>query len=188
MKRLVRNKRFVFLIITFLIIASGSYFAFIKEDKAQGSSNPKSIATSPEKKVDLNREFEFDIQVINDQGNFLTTKEKIKFILTDAELKDEIKLKGEPKKANDGQQYLILRIELQNNSSSRLAIISNKYIRLTDPDGKKYSPDFHNAMIAIDPLSVRRDLVAYIVNTSTKTFNFQVGELDGDKQSIEIAF
>lgn len=182
------NKKFIYLSVSILIIISIPFFLLNKNSKAKSQENPKAIVTSPQKRVELNRDFEFAIQVINDQGNFTNKTKKIKFILTDAELKKEIKLKGESKEANEGQLYLILRIELQNDTSDRLAIISNKYIRLTDPNSKKYSPDFHNAMIAIDPLSVRRDLVAYIVNADTKTFTFQVGELEGEKQPIEISF
>lgn len=151
-------------------------------------TDPKTVVSASEQKVILNRDFEFKIPMINDQGQLLSKQGKVKFVLTDAELQNEIKLKGETKKTNNNQKYLLLRIELQNDTSDRLAIISNKYVRLIGNDGKKYSPDFHNAMVAVDPLSVRRDLVAYIVNNDAKNFTFQVGELDGQKQPIEIAF
>lgn len=150
---------------------------------------PKQINSESSQKVTVNREFEFLIPAINDQGQFIARKEgKIKFIISEAELKKEIKVKNETRKASNGQNYLIIRIELQNDTPDRLAIISSKYVRLIGLDNKKFSPDFHNAMVAIDPLSVRRDIVAYIVNEDSRNFSFQVGELEGDKQAIEIAF
>lgn len=182
-------KKFFYLLVGLLIIIILGY-KVVSYNKAKSAKNPdpKSIVSETKQKVTLNKEFEFKVSVLNDQGQVLAKQGKIKFVISEAELKKDIKVKGEERKANSGQNYLILRLELQNDSSDRLAIISNKYIRLIGSDNKKYSPDFHNAMVAIDPLSVRRDLVAYIVNEDSKNFTFQVGELEGTKQSIEIAF
>lgn len=182
-------KKLFYISVIFLIIAVFGYKLLINKKLTTSKKvDPKIIATEDEKKVSIGKEFEFKIPVINDQGQILAKEEEIKFIITEAALKEEIKLKGEAKKANQGQKYLILRIELQNDSSDRLAIISSKYIRLIGQENKKFSPDFHNAMVAIDPLSVRRDIVAYIVNNDSKNFTFQVGELEGEKQSLEIVF
>lgn len=179
---------YIFAGLVIIIVLGYKIFTSVKKTNTQ-ATNPKAITSQAEQKVSLNKEFEFKIPAINDQGQMIVRKEgQIKFVLTDAELKKEIKVKNETKKANDGQNYLILRIELQNDTADRLAIISNKYIRLIGENNKKFSPDFHNAMVAIDPLSVRRDLVAYIVNQNAKNFTFQIGELEGQKQSIEMAF
>lgn len=181
-------KKFFYIIAGSLIIIALIY-SFIFNKSSSKAVEPKSISSTSNQKVTLNREFEFSIPAINDQGQFIAKKEgKIKFIITEAELKDEIKVKGETRQAKEGQIYLILRIELQNDSPDRLAIISSKYVRLVGLENKKFSPDFHNAMVAVDPLSVRRDIVSFIVNKDSKNFNFQVGELEGEKQSIEIAF
>lgn len=182
-------KKIIYIFAGLIIIIALGYQLFIKNKKSNSKvPDPKVITSQAEQKVNINREFEFKISLINDQGQLLSKQGKVKFLITDAELKKDIKVKNEDKKAADKQKYLIIRIELQNNTTDRLAIISNKYIRLVGSDGKKYSPDFHNAMVAIDPLSVRRDIVAYIVNEDSKNFTFQVGELETEKQSIEIAF
>ncbi len=181
-------KKFFYIIAGLLIIAVFGYTLLIKKSPSK-AIQPKTIESGSSEKVTLNREFEFLIPAINDMGQFIQKGEgKIKFVLSEAELKNEIKVKGESRKAQEGQKYLILRIELQNDTPGRLAIISSKYIRLIGLENKKFSPDFHNAMVAVDPLSVRRDIVAFIVNQDSKNFTFSVGELEGQKQSIEIAF
>lgn len=189
LKKLKMNKKAFYIILGIILLSIfGFKLAAKVKNNISSKSDPKKIVSTAKQKVDLKREFEFKIPIVDDQGRFSAKQEKIKFILTEAEIKDDIKVKGEDRKAKEGQHYLILRIELQNDSPNRLAIISNKYVRLIGLDGKKYSPDFHNAMVAIDPLSVRRDLVAYIINKDSKNFTFQVGELESDKQTIEIAF
>lgn len=191
MQRIKSASKFkkLFVLLAGIITVSFLGFRLVSaNNKTANVVDPKVIGATSSQKVELNKEMEFEIQTINDSGQFLSKKDKIKFIITEAELKDSIKVKAEERKASEGQKYLILRIELQNNTPDRLAIISSKYVRLLGLDDKKFSPDFHNAMIAVDPLSVRRDLVAYIVNADSKTFKFQIGELEGEKQVIEITF
>ena len=187
-KNASRSKKLIYVLLGIVVIVFFGYKVISNSNKQETQIDPKVIGTTSSHTVELNKEMEFPVQVINDSGQFLNQEEDVKFIITEAELKDTIKVKGEERKANQGQKYLILRIELQNDSSDRLAIISSKYVRLLGLEDKKFSPDFHNAMIAVDPLSVRRDLVAYIVNSDSKTFKFQIGELEGDKQLIEITF
>ena len=187
-KNASRSKKLIYVLLGIVVIVFFGYKVISNSNKQETQIDPKVIGTTSSQTVELNKEMEFPVQVINDSGQFLNQEEDVKFIITEAELKDTIKVKGEERKANQGQKYLILRIELQNDSSDRLAIISSKYVRLLGLEDKKFSPDFHNAMIAVDPLSVRRDLVAYIVNSDSKTFKFQIGELEGDKQLIEITF
>lgn len=188
-KKLKMNKKAFYIILGIILLSILGFKLVAKvKNNTSSKSDPKEIVSTAKQKVELNREFEFKIPIVDDQGRFSVKHEKIKFILTEAEIKEDIKVKGEDRKAKEGQNYLILRIELQNDSPNRLAIISNKYVRLIGLDEKKYSPDFHNAMVAIDPLSVRRDLVAYIINKDSKSFKFQVGDLEGEKQMIEIAF
>ena len=63
-----------------------------------------------------------------------------------------------------GKEYLLLRIELTNDMSERLAFATADHVRLQGEDEKLFSADFHNGNVVIDPLSVRRDLVAYVVD------------------------
>ena len=111
----------------------------------------------------------------------------IKFTITTVERKDEIKVKDEPKKTTAGRDFLLVRIELQNDATERVAIATTDRIRLEEA-GKLYAPDYHNGNVVIDPISVRRDLVAFIVDTDQKEFSFLVGELAGEKQKIQIKF
>lgn len=187
-KRFKIFKRYFYIIAGLIILVVLGYKIIVNKSSSK-AVEPKAIETQGNQIVTLNREFEFSIPAINDGGQFIAKKEgKIKFKLNEAELKKDIKVKGESRQASEGQIYLILRIELQNDTPDRLAIISSKYVRLIGLENKKFSPDFHNAMVAVDPLSVRRDIVAFIVNKDSKNFTFQVGELEGEKQSIEVAF
>lgn len=111
----------------------------------------------------------------------------VKFTITTAEKKDQLKVKNTGTKATSGKDYLLLRLEIDNPSTERIKFMSSDFIRLVAGD-KKYAPDFHNGVINLDPISTRKDLVAFSVGEETKKFIFQIGELSKDKETIEIEF
>lgn len=133
--------------------------------------------------VDIGKSFTFQAQKIKKKGT-----EDVKFTLASAELKDQIRVKGVPKNADSGRQFLLLRLEIENSSTDELSITPSDLIRLVREEGKMFAPDFHNATVIIDPLSVRKDLVSFVVPTTEKNFNFLVGELDGDKETVIVNF
>lgn len=133
--------------------------------------------------TEVNKSFEFPAAVVGGKGT-----EDVTFTIASAELKDEIQVKGELKKANKGSQFLLLRLEIENETTEKLALTPTDYIRLVREGEKKFSPDFHNATVIIDPLSVRRDLVSFIVDNETKSFKFLVGELEEEKETVEVNF
>ena len=160
---------------------------FIFAQQKPSSSTTRSITTSNSNSLlasaEINKTKEFQAQVSRK-----TTKEKIGFTIKRAELKNEIRVKDETRRAASDKAYLLLRLELQNDTTKRLVFISTDYIRMLGPDDRKYAPDFHNGAILIEPLSVRNDLVAFVVDRNQKQASFLVGELDGEKEQIDIKF
>ncbi|MBL7159334.1 hypothetical protein ISS85_02585 [Candidatus Microgenomates bacterium] len=133
--------------------------------------------------TDVKKSFEFEAIVVKGKG-----AERIVFTIVSAELKEEIKVKGESRKVNEGKQFLLLRLEIENDTTEKLAMITSDLIRLVDNEDKKYAPDFHNATVVIDPLSVRKDLVSFIVDAKLKSFKLLVGGLEKEKETVEINF
>lgn len=133
--------------------------------------------------AEINKSFNFEAIVVQGKGT-----EEVVFTVASAELKDQIKVKGEPRGVSKGDQYLLLRLEIENETTDKLALTPSDFIRLLDEEDKKYAPDFHNAVVIIDPLSVRKDLVSFIVDAKLKSFKLLVGELEEEKETVEINF
>lgn len=115
-------------------------------------------------------------------------EEEVTFTIVSAELKDEIKVQGTPKKATKDKIFLLLRLEIENETTKRLSLVPSDFIRLVDEEGKKFAPDFHNATIIVDPLSVRKDLVSFIVDGKARNFKLLVGELEEEKEEVLVGF
>jgi hypothetical protein len=126
---------------------------------------------------------QFDFHAINQKKE----SKEITFSITTVDRKDEIKVKDATRKASIGKDYILVRLEMDNKNSERLALAPSDFIRL-EVDGKLFAPDYHNGNVILDPLSVKRDIVSFVVPKDIKQFTFQVGELSGKKEKIEISF
>ena len=159
-------------VIFFLLLILG---LIVKVSKNRGYSEGPQQAVFPDKatkskaQVKIGQSFEF--KAIN------AKKEEVSviFTLVSAERKDEIRGKDEPRHASPGRDYLLLRLEIQNNKAERVAIASSDRIRLEGEDGKLFSPDYHNGNVVVDPISVRRDSVVFVVDSNINNFSFLVG-------------
>ena len=176
----------LFIVLAVIVLAFVGYWQITNQQGPQKTiKTSTSSSTAPAKAtVVLNRPFYFSIP----QSGSTKNEQKITFTLLTAERKDEIKIKGEPRKPGEGHDFLLLRLELDNPSTKRIKFASADFIRLLGTGDKKYSPDFHNGTVILDPISVRRDLVSFKVDKDIKKFTLLIGELEKDKERLEIEF
>ena len=176
-------KKAIFYAVILLILGGIAYLVFKPEGErssAQTVSSGKEV--KPKASASVNRDFEF--MAVNAKKEELP----IGFTITNIERKDSIKLKGEAIRPSDGHDFLLVRVELTNDHPQRVAIATADRVRIEGEEGKLFAPDYHNGNVVIDPISVRKDVLAFIVDAGDKSFSFLVGELTGDKQRIEIKF
>lgn len=180
----LREKKGLLLIIGIVVVILILGVSIFSGSDKTGSKVSVSSDSSAKVKATVSIGKTFEFKAIN------ATKETkpVKFTVTAAERKDEIKVKDEPRSAPAGKDYLLVRIEIENELTERLAISTTDRIRLIGANGKPFASDYNNGTVVIDPLSVRRDILAFLVDEKTKKFTFSVGELDGEKQRIEINF
>ena len=114
--------------------------------------------------------------------------DKLKMSLTTADKTKQILIKGQPATARSGKTFLIINLELDNPTQNKLALTPVELIRLVDATGKKFAPDVHNDKVSIEPLSTKRTRVGFVIDETATSFNLQIGEVSGRKDSIAINF
>lgn len=185
MKIIKKNLKLIAGIVVIAIIL-GVVFSFGRQKGNTASTNSVSVASlrtdEPTAVAEINQNFDFELLNANSQ------KKMVKFTVTTVERKEEIKLKDQTRKPTKDKDYLLVRIEIQNDHIDRLAIASGDRVRLQDDSGKLFAPDYHNGAVIIEPLSVKKDLLAFVVDKQDKSFVLQVGDLEQEKQKIEINF
>jgi hypothetical protein len=183
LQRGIISKRFIIIGVIALVLVL-AFSRIIVSKKAKGSQSITGSSIQESKRtayVDVNKSFEFKAIDVNKKEIPVT------FTIVSAERKDDIKVKGEDRKPVSGKDYLLIRVEIQNNQTQRVAIATADRIRLDD-NGRLFAPDYHNGNVVVDPISTKKDLIAFAVNADQKSFSFQVGELNGEKQKIEVNF
>ena len=159
-------------------------FVLIGGSKNTSSTSVVSSDKSTKATATATIEKTFEFHAVNAKKELIP----VSFTITSMERKDEIRVKDKARKLTGSKDYLLIRIEIQNDTTDRVAIATTDHIRLVGENDKLFAPDYHNGNVVIDPLSVRRDIVAFVVDEGVNKFTFQVGELTGDKQKIEVIF
>lgn len=145
----------------------------------------KTEIQEPVSKTDINRDFEFPLK--NAQNKVVS---KIKFTLQNAELRNEIVVKGQKAQAVTGRKFLILNLKISNDFNRSIQIDSRDYVRLA-VKGKEeewLAPEIHNDPVEAQAISVKYTRLGFAVDDNQKNFILQVGEINQDKEKIELNF
>lgn len=137
---------------------------------------------SPANQVTLNRNFEIPIRKSTGEA----TGNNLKFTLTTVDQSNRILIQGKPATARATKTFIILNLEVQNSTSDQLTVKPVDLIRLIATDGKSFAPDVHNNEVIVEPISIKRTRVGFVVDENQSNFKFTLGEINGSKETIEV--
>lgn len=172
----------VIFILGFISIFGGLvYFKIAAKNRAKTNFQKNEKLANLFDQTEIKRDFEFPIQNVG-------KKVSLKFSLISAQLTNTVANQGKPIKSTADKQFLIIFLELQNDSQYPLKINSQDFVRLIGEGDKKYASDLYNGQIEVSPISVKKDEIGFLVAANQKQFKIQVGEIEKDKEIIEINF
>ncbi len=143
------------------------------------------IATATIGKVDVNREFFFPLQ----DNTGAITSSSLKYTVISAELTPKIVIQGKQASAIKGRIFLILNLKIENPTNNALKIKTRDFVRLM-PEGTqdRLAPDTHNDPTDLQPIATKFTRVGFVIDDSVKNFKLYVGEINGEKQEIDLNF
>jgi hypothetical protein len=150
---------------------------------AQNASDTRMEVKDAISSVDVNREFNFPLK--DADGEEVS---KIKYMIEKAELTDEIITEGKRATAVKGRIFLILVLKITNQYERPIEINTRDYVRLSvnANENELLAPDTHNDPVEIQAISTKFTRVGFIINDSDKDLVLHVGEIQGDKEKIEL--
>ncbi len=165
---------FLFLVVKFNPFASKN---------SQASSNNKTVIQGALATQPLNKEFKFPLK--DDQN---ATVGEIKYTIENAEIRDEIVVQGRKASAVAGRTFLILNLKITNDSNKTISMNTKDYVRLfvNGNESEPLSPSIHNDPVVVDAISVKPTRVGFAINESDKKLQIKVGEIKGEKQTIDL--
>lgn len=152
---------------------------------SQPATNSKTTIKDALSTTQLNQEFKFPLKDEKDQ-----TIGEIKYVIESAELRDEIVIKGKKAYAVDGKVFLILNLKISNESNQNISMNTKDYARLfvNGNEAEPLSPSIHNDPVVVDAISVKPTRIGFSLNKSDKDLKVKIGEIKGEKTTIDIKF
>lgn len=131
----------------------------------------------------INQEFSFPLK--DDKGKEVS---RIKFFIENAEIRDEIIVRGQKATSARGRTFLILNLKLTNDLNQSVEINTKDYLRLglSSKENEWLAPDIHNDPVSVQAISTKYTRVGFAVNEGEKSFKLQIGEINGEKVVLDI--
>lgn len=129
----------------------------------------------------LNKEFKFPLK--DEKGAILG---EIKYVIENAEIRDEIVVKGKKASAVSGRTFLVLNLKITNDTNQTVSMNTKDYVRLfvNGNDNEPLSPSIHNDPVVVDAISVKPTRVGFAINEGDKQLKLKVGEIKGNKEDV----
>lgn len=139
--------------------------------------------TPPKSTQSITREFSFPLR--DQKGEEVS---KVKFVIENAESRNQIIVKGQRATAVRGKIFLILNIKITNEYNKSIEIKTRDYLRLQVNDNEKelLAPDIHNDPVEVLASSTKTTRVGFTLNEFDKNLKLRVGEIDKEKTIIDI--
>ena len=174
---LARYKIYIAIAILILIAA----FGLVKSKQSTSVSSQGIISSQEGSSVAIDKEFDFPIY-----NKGAKTENSLKLKLTTVEKTDKILVNGKPATAKDGKDFLVMYLEITNPTKDKLNVRPVDFFRLVDSQGNQFAADVHNDPVKAEPIAIKKTRIGFVVDESLNTFKFQVGEINGEKQELEI--
>lgn len=147
------------------------------------SNDKRVVIDKPKSEQKLNKVLSFPLK---DQ----TGKEVSKFTyeIQNAELRDQIIVKGQKASAVKGRTFLIVNLKITNNYDKNIELNVKDYVRLiVGNSSEKLAPEIHNDPADVQAISTKYTRVGFAINDTDKNLKLQVGEITGTKETINLS-
>ena len=180
--KLSKNHLYIGGAIAILVVFLGLIKLVARGPDNSGSSSNTDIK-APSATQDINREFVFPLR--DTLGEEVS---KLKYILEKAETRDEIVVKGQKATAIRGRTFLIITLKIKNEHNKTIQVNTRDYIRMSvnGNENEWLAPEVHNDPVEIQAISTKFTRVGFPINTTDKDIVLRVGEINGDKEKIDL--
>ena len=113
---------------------------------------------------------------------------ELKYTVENAELRDQLIIKGQQARAVEGRTFLIISLKLKNDTKSAISVNTRDFIRLKRKGSDELlAPTIHNDPVEAQAISTLTTRVGFSVNADeVEGMSLQIGEITGDKKTVDL--
>lgn len=181
-KKLLSGKNLIIVAVIVLVIALGAWFFTRSKSNSTSANSEETFVSSGGPTAPLNKKIAFPIR----DNNGKTTGTNLTVNFTNLERTSKVIYNGRPLIARESKDFIVANMEIENTTKDRLTVRPVDFIRLVDASGKNYAADFQTSAIKVEPLSTKRTRTIFIVDESQKNLKFLIGEINGNREPVEV--
>lgn len=184
---MARTNKSAIILIVFVAVGFMAYFTFTSLIKSQpaaalGKSNNNLNIKEAERKQIINKQFLFPVKGLGGEE-----VSNLKFTIENAEIRDEIIIKGQKATAIEGRTFLVLNLKITNDFEQGIQINVRDYIRLrVGKNAENLAPEIHNDPVEIQAISTKYTRLGFPIDVNADNIKIQIGEISGKKEFIEL--
>lgn len=185
-QKVLKHAFFIPGVIVAVILLLGGVFALTRSSdgtivSVAGESDRVSIE-KPKATQSLNKKLEFPLK--DEKGKEIS---KLSYIIENAELRNEIIVKGKRAISVEGRTFLVLNVKITNTFNRPIQVNARDYIRLTiNNSADKIAADIHNDPVEIQADSTKTTRLGFPINDTDKNLSLLIGELEGERQTVKL--
>lgn len=173
-----RKKLLIGIVVVIILLGAVNSYAL----KKSNSGPPKAMSVA----LDVGKNYEF--VALDNQGK--EVKDKIKFKIAKTEKTNQVLVQNQIFTAKNNKLFLIVNLELTNDSTTPLNILPGDLVRMSVDDDKttKFAPDLHNNLVPVAAISTKLDRLGFVIPDNVNSYTLYIGEIDGKKEEINLVF
>lgn len=190
-KKFFKNSPLIHISILAVVIVLIAVFSIKNLTKPQsvltstlGTQDQRINIEKPKAVQSINKQYLFPLKDTSDQE-----VSKLKYEIQNAELRDEIVIKGQKATEVNGKTFLVLNLKITNDYNKAVDINTRDYIRLmVNNSSEKLAPEIHNDPVEIQAISTKYTRLGFQISDTDKNLTLQIGEITGKKELLKLKF
>jgi len=184
---IMSKKRILGIFIIFFVVILLALLLKISISSTTNALSYDSRVTIPGAKKTTNIEKEYVYPLINSKGEEVS---RFRIYLQTAELRDQIVVQGKKATSVKGRTFLIINLKVTNEFDKAIEVNTGDYIRLSvnGNESEWLAPDIHNDPVKISAISTKYTRVGFPINDTDTNIKLRVGEINGEKETLDINF
>lgn len=184
-----RNMKFIFPVVIGLIIVITvvSFVRSLPDAQSRPVETTQNVSPNALATINLDRKFEFPLR--DETGKEVATFD---YVIQSVQLQKQIIVKGQRASAIEGRIFLILNLKITNSEKQTISLNTRDYLRLVvaSTSNEQLAPDIHNDPVEVQAISTKYTRVGIAINEedAKKLVQLKVGEIDAEKQNIDLNF
>lgn len=185
-RKFIRRSVYLPFVVVLLFVAVAGFFVVktIVDQRplAVSATGGRIDIEKPIAQMPINKVMNFPLK--DDKGDEIA---KLKYEILNAELRDQIIVKGQKASAINGRTFLIVNIKITNDFGKPVELRARDYMRLSVNNSKeRLASEIHNDPVEVQALSTKYTRLGFPVNETDQNLTLYVGEIGGKKEEIKL--